>query len=60
VRLQILEIEAASSQARVLPIPGEVLEDISGNEWQVSPDGRQFVYLSASERSLWVMRLPGR
>jgi len=31
---------------------------IANNDWAVSPDGSQLVFLSARDRNLWLVKLP--
>ena len=54
----LLQVDVVSGTATPLSLPEATPFDVGGNEWQVSPDGTRLVFLSASDRSLWVMPLP--
>jgi len=58
VPLRLLQIDTSSGEVVLLSVPEETIFAIGGNEWQVSPDGTHLVFLSAVDRSLWVMPLP--
>ncbi len=54
----LLQVDAASGAVTPLAMPEGISFEVAGNEWQVSPDGNHIVFLSAADRSLWVMPLP--
>lgn len=49
------EYHAATKQTRTLLDLGA---KISNDQWQVSPDGKQVVFVNALDRNLWVVGLP--
>lgn len=54
----IWQVDAASGAEARLTNPWQAPLHISGNDWQVSPDGSMVVFLSSVDRSLWVLDLP--
>ncbi len=58
--ISLWQVDAASGDAIQLSHPQLTSISIANNDWQISPDGRRMVYLSAEDRNLWVLRLPNR
>jgi hypothetical protein len=58
--VSLWQVDAASGEAVQLTFPQWTAISIANNDWQISPDGRRMVYLSADGRNLWVLRLPDR
>jgi hypothetical protein len=58
--ISLWQVDAASGEAVQLTYPQLTAISIANNDWQISPDGRRMVYLSAEDRNLWVLRLPNR
>ncbi len=58
--ISLWQVDAASGEAVQLTFPQWTAISIANNDWQISPDGRRMVYLSADGRNLWVLRLPDR
>ncbi len=54
----LLQVDAATGEVTALAFPEGTPFEVGGNEWQVSPDGTRIVFLSAADRSLWVLPLP--
>lgn len=58
--ISLWQVNASSGEAVQLTHPEQTSISIANNDWQISPDGRQMVYLSAEDRNLWVLRLPNQ
>lgn len=58
--ISLWQVDASSGEALQLTYPELSSISIANNDWQISPDGRKMVYLSAEDRNLWVLRLPNR
>jgi hypothetical protein len=58
--ISLWQIDASSGEALQITYPELTSISIANNDWQISPDGRQMVYLSAEDRNLWILRLPNR
>jgi len=58
--ISLWQVDASTGEALQLTYPQLTSISIANNDWQISPDGRQMVYLSAEDRNLWVLRLPNR
>jgi hypothetical protein len=55
---RLLDVDAETEQTVTLPLGQGALADIANNTWEISPDGRWLVYLSAADGNLWLVRLP--
>jgi len=55
---RVLEVEAATGEIRPLTDPATLPFRIAGGDWALSPDGRRIVFVSAADRSLWILELP--
>lgn len=54
----LIEIDAASSESRLL-IDGSITAlNIFNGDWRVSPDGQYIVFLNSTDRNLWLVKLP--
>ncbi len=58
--ISLWQVDAASGEGVQLTYPELTSISIANNDWQISPDGRRMVYLSAEDHNLWVLRLPNR
>jgi hypothetical protein len=55
----LVQIDVSSAVLVPLEIPYPEHFRIANNDWMPSPDGLKLVFLSAEDRSLWVVELPG-
>jgi len=55
---RLVEIDATTGQSRPLTDPLVTPFVIEGGDWQVSPDGRHVVFVSATDRAIWLLALP--
>ncbi len=57
--LQIWAIDAPTNQSRPLTNPDLLPFSIANGDWNVSPDGRQVVFVSSADQNIWLISLPG-
>lgn len=55
---RVVEVDPSSGQVTELTDPSELRFRIAGGDWAVSPDGRRIAFVSAPDRSIWVLELP--
>lgn len=56
---RLLRFDAEAGEIAELTDPAETPFRMLSGDWQVSPTGEHLVFVSAEDRALWVMRLPG-
>ncbi len=54
---RVLEIDAATGEARPLTDPAVTPFRIAGGDWSLSPDGNRIAFVSAEDRNIWVIEL---
>lgn len=55
---ELWEYAAASGASQRLTDPAQLPFKVANNDWQVSPDGKALVFVSAHDRNLWLLTLP--
>ncbi len=55
----VWELNASTGDVRRLTDPGITPFKIANGDWRVAPDGHAIVFVSATDRNLWVLELPG-
>ena len=55
----VWELDASTNEVRPLTQPEVTPFKIANGEWRVAPDGHTIVFVSAADRNLWVLELPG-
>ena len=58
--ISLWQVDASSGEAVQLTHPELTSISIANNDWQISPDGRQMVFLSAEDHNLRLLRIPNR
>lgn len=56
--MQLWAIEAATGQLQPLTDPASLPFSISNGDWEVSPDGRQVIFVSSTDNNIWLITLP--
>jgi hypothetical protein len=55
---RLVEVDAQTGALRELTGPALTPLHIAGGDWALSPDGSRVVFVSASDRNLWLVDLP--
>ena len=56
---ELWQYDAASGRSvQIIAVSADSPFRIAGGDWDVSPDGRRIVFLSARDRALWLAELP--
>ena len=56
--MQLWAIEVATNQSRPLTDPASLSFSISNGDWEVSPDGRQVIFVNSADQNIWLITLP--
>lgn len=56
--MQLWSIDAATRQIQPLTDPASLSFSISNGDWEISPDGRQVVFVSSADQNIWLITLP--
>lgn len=54
----LLEIDAPTGEVTRLTEPAATPFVIAGGDWQVSPDGNHVVFVSSTDKAIWLLSLP--
>lgn len=56
--MQLWAINAPSGQFQPLTDPTTLSFSISNGDWEISPDGRQVVFVNSADQNIWLITLP--
>lgn len=56
--MQLWAINASTGQAQTLTDPTQLSFSISNGDWDVSPNGRQVVFVNSADNNIWLITLP--
>jgi Tol biopolymer transport system component len=56
--MQLWAITASTGQAQTLTDPTQLSFSISNGDWDVSPNGRQVVFVNSADNNIWLITLP--
>lgn len=56
--MQLWAIDAATGQLQPLTDPATLAFSISNGDWDISPDGRQVVFVNSADQNIWLITLP--
>ena len=56
--MQLWEIDVSANTGRPLTDPDSIYFSISNGDWEVSPDGRQVIFVNSADQNIWLITLP--
>ncbi len=56
--MQLWAVDVAANRSRPLTDPASLSFSISNGDWEVSPDGRQVLFVSSQDQNIWLITLP--
>lgn len=56
--MQLWEIDVSANTGRPLTEGDSIYFSISNGDWEVSPDGRQVIFVNSADQNIWLIRLP--
>ncbi len=56
---RLVEVDASTGVARPLSDPTVTVFHIENGDWTLSPDGSHIAFVSADDRNIWILDLPG-
>lgn len=56
--MQLWAVDVSANQSWPLTDPSSLAFSISNGDWDVSPDGRQLVFVNSADQNIWLITLP--
>ncbi|MFC1975174.1 TolB family protein, partial [Chloroflexota bacterium] len=56
--MQLWAVDAATGQSRPLTDPASLPFSVANGDWEISPDGRQVIFVNSIDHNIWLMTLP--
>jgi Tol biopolymer transport system component len=56
--MQLWVIDAPTGQSRPLTDPVSLPFSVANGDWEVSPDGRQVIFVNSIDQNIWLITLP--
>ena len=56
--MQLWAVDVSTNQNWPLTNPDTLFFSISNGDWNVSPDGRQVVFVNSADQNIWLMTVP--